>query len=129
MTSRAAKWAAREIASGLAAPYTNRLADAAVYASDGYEAFDRARRGRRGLHDAYAGAPIMGGEWAHGGGDRTAAIEQIGTDMAAFQANLVEAGGNGCAAAVQLASELSPMLAEWHNFVQRMAARRWRRTS
>ncbi len=116
MSSRAARWLGKEIATGLAAPVTNAVADGYAIAENGYIAADQAYRGGRGLRRV-----VVGGEFWHGGGDRRNALAQIGTDFITFHNDLIRnATSDICVEWIK--DDVAPTLAEWQNFVSRMAA-------
>lgn len=129
----------KEIAYGLAAPIANIGADAAAgvlgawdLATDANAAQRRVRAGVAGLHrtngqssrsrqaDPATAITAMGGEWFHGGGDRTNALAQIGLDFVAFR-NEITSAHLSDADQLWVANEVAPALAEWTNFVERMA--------
>ncbi len=119
--SRAARWVAREVVTGLAAPITNCAADGFECAAAGVTAGRRAWVGGVGVHDAYAGKPLVGGEWSHGGADRRNALAQLGIDTQAFYDDLTRVAVAD-ADVHWITTNVAPALAEWHNFVARMAA-------
>jgi hypothetical protein len=76
-----------------------------------------------GSHDlAYGlGHAVMGGEWFHGGSDRSNALAQLGIDWHAF-ANDLKAPTVSATDATWIAADVQPAIDEWAKFVQRMAA-------
>lgn len=131
--NRGLRWIGKEIAIGLAAPVTNAAADGFAIASNGWIAADQARRGARGLSRSAAdlravrtarpreASVIVGGELWHGGDDRRNAIASIGLDFLAFHTDVIKnASSDVCRE--WIADDVAPVLAEWQNFVARMAA-------
>ena len=120
---RATRYLAREIASGLAAPVTNRIADVADVGVVGLDAKDaamrvyRSTRGVRAANGPRVGV-IVSGEWFHGGSDRKNALAQLGIDFAALQNDITASKADPA----WIAADVAPVLAEWHNFIVHMAA-------
>lgn len=117
--NRGLRWIGREIAIGIAAPVTNAAADGFAIAENGAIAADQAYRGARGLRST-----VIGGEFWHGGDDRRNAIAQLGLDFLAFHADVIRNAAQvpGGACVEWIADDVAPVLAEWQNFVARMAA-------
>lgn len=116
MSSRAARWLGKEIALGVAAPVTNAAADGYLITENAFDALDGIRRGGRGLRKT-----VVAGEFFHGGGDRKNALAQLGTDFLTFHNDLVK-NATLATCAEWIAADVAPTLAEWQNFVARMAA-------
>lgn len=76
-----------------------------------------------GAHDsAYGlGHVVMGGEWFHGGTDRSNALAQLGIDWHAFT-NDLHGPTVSATDATWIAADVQPAIDEWTKFVQRMAA-------
>jgi len=111
---RGARWLAREVAESLASPITNRVADGVDYAAHVQGVASSTMRGSRGLERA-----VVAGEWYHGASDRANALAQLGLDYEALERDVTT---NGTPADhVWIATDVAPVLAEWRNFVQRIA--------
>lgn len=119
---RATRWAFREVATGLAAPYTNAVADVIDYGRRGYDHANSVYVGSQGYRRA-PGTTIVGGEFSHGGSDRVDALAQIGVDFAAFRDDVTKVAIED-ADIRWIATDVAPALAEWQNFVARMASSR-----
>ncbi len=123
---RGTRWIAREVASGLAAPAMNVVADGAEHVMAAQAAGQSMFRGGRGSLAAYrdgrgtSGDAVMGGELAHGGADRRNALARIGVGFESFRADVVLSASLEHDAQ-WIETDLAPALAEWQEFVGRMA--------
>lgn len=103
----------REVASGLAAPFTNPIADGFGIADSGYGHVHSAWRGGRGV-------TRVAGEWWHGGSDRTNALAQLGIDFAALQNDLT-AQVTTPSDRQWMIADVAPVFAAWQTFLSRLA--------
>lgn len=127
---RGTRWIFREVASGLAAPVTNVVADGIEYGVTGHAQARSTWRGARGLQHAYRdqrahpddSATALGGEWSHGSGDRAGALASIGAGFLALHGDLTRAAlEDRVPCAEWMFAEVDPTLASWQVFLGRMS--------